>query len=329
MPVKYWSRAGLMLTDWCNASCACCYAGCGPDGRAWMTRDQALGIWRDLIDASPHGCRVHLTGGEVFARFDDLLDLCRAARSEGLGPLEAVETNGYWAEDADTVTRRLSALDAAGMGRLTVSTDPYHQQFVPMRRVRLLVEIAEQVLGPARVRVRWRDWLSDGYDLTELDGDQAAGVLAAWAAKGRDRLTGRAADGLDGEMVLKDASEYDDNPCKERILRGRHVHVSPTGDIWPATCIGIVVGNALDRSIAEIWADLDAGFDRMDVIGPLSVRGPVGLLEAALRHGFALRAEGYAGKCQLCFHLRRHLQTVGAGGGALGPATVYAVGGEK
>ena len=75
MPVKYWSRAGLMLTDWCNAACACCYANCDGRGSRWMAPDEVLAIWADLIAAAPGGCRVHLTGGEVFGRFEYLLDV--------------------------------------------------------------------------------------------------------------------------------------------------------------------------------------------------------------------------------------------------------------
>jgi len=324
MPVKHWSRAGLMLTDWCNATCACCYANCGPAGRTWMPPADAIAIWRSLAEASPHGCRVHLTGGEVFGRFDYLLELCLAARREGLAPLEAIETNGYWAEDAADVRQRLEALDAAGMGRLTVSTDPYHQQYVPIDRVRLLVRIAERILGPDRVRVRFRDWLTDGFDLAEMPQAQAAEVLTRYAAAGRDRLTGRAAEGLDGRMPLKRAAEFDDKPCRERLLRGRHVHIAPTGEVWPATCVGIVVGNALDRPARDIWADLYARYDRLDVVGELSRRGPVGLLAAAEACGFIPRPEGYAGKCQLCFHLRRRLHRRGVYAAALGPANVYA-----
>ena len=39
MVVKYWSRAGIMLTDWCSAACACCYAACSPRGVQWLGVD--------------------------------------------------------------------------------------------------------------------------------------------------------------------------------------------------------------------------------------------------------------------------------------------------
>ena len=113
MPVKYWSFAGLMLTDWCNASCATCYLCCGPDGRAEMSVEFALDLWRQLIDACPHGCRIHLTGGEPFGRWERLIELCRRARDQGLGPLEKIETNAFWATDERIVRKRIAALDVA------------------------------------------------------------------------------------------------------------------------------------------------------------------------------------------------------------------------
>ncbi len=321
--MKYWSRAGLMLTDWCNAACACCYANCSPAGSTWLSTDQALAIWADLIAASAHGCRVHLTGGEVFGRFDDLIDLCTQAQRRALGPLEAVETNGFWATDPATVRSRVEALDGVGVERLTVSADPYHQQYVPIERPRLLVRVAEEVLGSDRVRVRWRRWLDEGRDTDSMSPDDRGAFFRAYASEGADRFTGRAADGLDGEIVLKPAAEFDDKPCRERILRGRHVHIAPSGDIWPATCIGIVVGNALDDGVARTWDRLYRQWNKMPLIEVLSRRGPGGLLDEARRVGFEPRPAGYAGKCQLCFHLRRYLHGAGLGDGCLGPAGVY------
>ncbi|MFW6154606.1 MAG: hypothetical protein ACOC95_05260 [Planctomycetota bacterium] len=290
-----------------------------------MTRDRALEVWAGLIDASPHGCRVHLTGGEVFLRFEFLLDLCRAARRAGLGPLEAIETNGGWATNEAEIRRRLAALDETGMGHLRISADPYHQQFVPIERPRRLARVAAEVLGAERVRVRWWPWLTDGYDLGGLPVGRRAEILARYAAGGADRLTGRAADGLDGQMQLRPAAAFDDNPCNEMLLRGRHVHVAPEGSVWPATCIGIVVGNALRRPVGTIWRDLAADKGAGSLVGTLCERGPVGLMELAFEKGFADRRAGWASKCQLCFHLRRHLAAATAAPDVLGPPWIYDV----
>ena len=99
MPVKYWSFAGIMLTYWCSARCRCCYLCCSPDRHERMTAEQAVEVWRQLRAASPHGCRVHLTGGEPFGDWELLIDVCRRAAREGLQPLEKVETNAFWATE--------------------------------------------------------------------------------------------------------------------------------------------------------------------------------------------------------------------------------------
>ena len=316
-----------MLTDWCSAACACCYASCSPDGQRWLAVDGAVAVWADLIDASPHGCRIHLTGGEVFGRYEHLLAVCREARRRGLGPLESVETNGFWASDEALVRDRLLALDDAGMGRLTISADPYHQQFVPIDRARRLARVAEKVLGSQRIRVRWRDWLAEGSDTHTMSPPERADLFTRYAARGRDRFTGRAARGLDRAILLRAAADFDDNPCGERLLRGRHVHVAPGGQVWPATCVGIVVGNALAESASEIWRALSGRWAESPIVGPLSRRGPVGLLDLGRQTGFAPRRQGYADKCQLCYDLRRHLQQLPEMAERLGPAEVYAVSG--
>lgn len=322
MPVKHWSRAGLMLTDWCCASCACCYANCSPGRGRWMTVEQAVGIWQDLAAASPHGCRVHLTGGEVFGRYDLLLEVCRTAHAQGL-ELEAVETNGFWADAPSLVRSRLAELDAAGMGRLVISADPFHQQYVPIERPRLLAAVAEDALGRSRVRVRWADWLAEGFDTAQLSRWRRDEVFAEYAAGGRDRLVGRAAEALTGRLKLKPPSEYDDNPCGNRLLRGRHVHVAPGGEIWPATCVGIVAGNALREGVSAVWKALSEQAEQAAVIGPLSVRGPVALLDEACQADCRVLSCGYASKCHLCYRLRQALRLAGRHDQRLGPAEVY------
>ncbi|MDY7011956.1 MAG: radical SAM protein, partial [Planctomycetota bacterium] len=125
MPVKHWSFAGLMLTYWCNARCASCYVCSSPSDAGDMTVESALAFWEGLQNASPHGCRIHIGGGEPFGRWEILIELLQQAKSAGLGPLEAVETNAFWACDEKIIRERLAALDEAGMDRLTISADPY------------------------------------------------------------------------------------------------------------------------------------------------------------------------------------------------------------
>jgi hypothetical protein len=322
MPVKYWSFAGLMLTYWCNASCASCYLCCSPARQEEMPVETALRFWRSLIEAGPHGCRIHISGGEPFGDWPRLIEICRRAKAEGLGRLQKVETNAFWATDADVVRDRLGALDAAGMERLVISTDPYHQQFVPIRRCRLAAQVAEEVLGRHRVQVRWQDWLTEGTDTDSLSDSRRADVFARYALGGRDRLSGRAADRLAPLLSCKPAAEFADKPCREALLRSRHVHVGPAGRLMPGTCAGIVLGTVGPESLSEVWHRLDADHAERPIVGRLAAGGPFELLAQAVRDGFEPR-EGYADKCHLCWDVRRWMARHRLGGAELGPAWMY------
>ncbi len=339
MPVKHWSFAGLLLTYWCNARCASCYVCSSPQCTGDMAVEDGLALWEGLVCASPHGCRIHLSGGEPFGRWEALIALARAAGREGLGPLEAVETNAFWATDEKDVRDRLGALDDAGMGRLTVSADPYHQQFVPIERVRLAARVGEEALGARRVQVRWRDWAAAGYDTSCLEPLRRWELFARYAAIGRDRLVGRAAVELAGLLQLRPASVFADSPCGDRLLRCRHVHVDAAGTVCPGTCAGIVLGRAGKAStIGQIWrrlADRFADMDEMaaagspdeqggeDVLAILVQAGPGGLMKLAQGEGYTIRSAGYAGKCHLCWDVRRWLFDNGFFPGQLGPECVY------
>jgi len=323
MPVKYWSFAGLLLTYGCNARCASCYVCSGPSAGGDMTVEAGLRLWAGLQAASPHGCRIHIGGGEPFGRWDALIDLARQAQAAGLGPLEAVETNAYWATDESIVRDRLGALDAAGLGRLTISADPYHQQFVPIERVRLAERVGREVLGPARVRVRWRDWADGAVDVAAMASSERRALFAAWARRGRDRFTGRAAAEIAPHLPLNPPAAFADNPCGQRLLRSRHVHVDGDGIVCPGTCAGIVLGRAKSpESVGAIWRALARDHARLDVIGPLVRTGPVALMAEAERCGYRAR-DGYAGKCHLCYDVRRYLFGHGHYRDRLGPGVVY------
>jgi pyruvate-formate lyase-activating enzyme len=326
MPVKHWSFAGLLLTYWCNAHCASCYVCSSPESGGpgqEMSVETGLAMWEGLQRASPHGCRIHIGGGEPFGRWETLIDLARQAKQAGLGPLEAVETNAFWADNEQIVRDRLAALDATGMGRLTISADPYHQQFVPIERPRLAARVAAQVLGDNRVRVRWRDWLADGFDTDKLDPAARRTVFARYLEKRRDRIVARAAEQLADNLELKPAAAFADTPCSEPLLRSRHVHVDGAGRICPGTCAGIILGTADGAdAVGRIWQELWREHSRLDIIGPLARAGPIALLDMAEELGYKTRI-GYAGKCHLCWDIRRWLCQAGRFKDRLGPESVY------
>lgn len=282
----------------------------------------AVRVWEELIRACPHGCRVHLTGGEPFRSWERLIEVCRAAKASGLGPLESVETNAFWASDAGVVRDRLAALDEAGMGKLVISADPYHQQFVPIERPRLLARVGQEVLGGHRVQVRWRDWLEGGTDTASLAPGERAELLGRYAATGRERIAGRAAAELSAGLQQRTPAQLADMPCSETLLRAKHVHVAPDGSVMPGTCGGLLLGRCDHERIDDMWRRLEQDWAGRAFVGALARGGPVALLESATAAGF-VPAPTYAAKCHLCWSIRSFLHGRGLGLGELGPAWVY------
>lgn len=327
MVVKYFSRAGLMLTDACNAACASCYLHCKPIEAHWMSTEMAVGIWAGLVRLSPHGCRVHVTGGEPFIDYGRLIEILRAAKKEELRA-DSVETNGVWATDDAIIRERLGALNDAGMRCLAISADPFHQEFVPIERVRRLAATAKDILGPGRVRVRWEDWLRDGQDVQGMNKKQRDAVFREWIATGRDRINGRAALTLADYLPLQPAETFAGQNCREGLLRSRHVHIGPDGNIIPGVCAGLSVGKLIppwEESVSNHWYRLAEDYQKRPILGRLIEAGPTALLTLTQELGLPVpqTQKGFASKCHLCYCARTALTATGDSPEELAPREHY------
>ena len=285
-----------------------------------MSVSDALIYWQSLESmAGPHA-KVHLTGGEPFSNWPALLGILQAAHAEGLVAHE-LETNASWCTTPQLARQRCLQLKQLDIGRLVVSCDVYHQQFVPFQRVRLLVQVAQDVLGLERVRIRWRDFFADPVDINSLDqADCQRFFRRSWQTH-RDRLTGRAARMIAPLLDLHPPETFADRDCYKSIFASRHVHIDPAGNVFPGVCAGLVLGNVGHRPLAQIWADLVHTED--EILLTLSRSGPYGLLSIANGLGFKTSDAGFADKCHLCAEVRSFLSRTGKFEPTIGPAQCY------
>jgi MoaA/NifB/PqqE/SkfB family radical SAM enzyme len=158
---KLWRSAGLLLTYKCNASCEFCYYNCSPEKGGLMPVRTCIAAWRSLKMLAGEGAKIHLTGGEPFLYWDHLIAILKEGKKQNLGPVDMVETNGFWAKDDQLVTDRLHTLIDLGVQRLKISVDPFHQEYVDIEPVRRLAHKAREVLGMDRVLVRWEKYLTE------------------------------------------------------------------------------------------------------------------------------------------------------------------------
>ncbi|MBU0638238.1 MAG: radical SAM protein [Planctomycetes bacterium] len=322
-----WEYAGLLLTYRCSARCAFCYVYSGPERGGCLPISDALTVWRGLEQlATDHGklMRIHLAGGEPFLDWPHLASLVRAARNAGLSSVEKIETNGFWATSDGLTRARLELLDALNVGQLIISTDVYHQEFVPLERVRRCVEIARRVLGRGRVRVRWWEALHAPLAVPDLSPNERELAYRAALARHRDRLTGRAAEWLAHLLPCHPAEEFRGQQCVREVLQSRHVHIDPYSNVFPGVCNGIILGNVRERGVADLWHDLSRHWRKHVVVNAVATGGSYGLMCLAQRLGYRARPDGYASKCHLCSHVRQFLVDHGHWPDYVGPRDCYA-----
>ena len=319
--LKLWRSAGLLLTYKCNCACEFCYYNCSPDKGGLMPVDTAINAWRSLKVLAGDSAKVHITGGEPFLYWDHIQDVLEQAQKQNLGKVDLIETNGFWATNEKIVRQRIKRLDELGMNRFKVSTDPFHQEYVDIEPVRRLADIANEILGPERLLVRWQKYLDNPVDMKSLSQAELEQQYINAVKDYPCRFTGRTSGKLAELVASKSIESLAAMNCKSDFLSAKGVHIDPFGNVFSGTCSGIIVGNINQTPLEDIWKQF---YPRSrDLIGTLFNKGPCGLLAEAEEQGYK-RAEFYAGKCHLCASIRQFFFDNRLEKSILGPAECYA-----
>jgi MoaA/NifB/PqqE/SkfB family radical SAM enzyme len=322
---KLWRSAGLLLTYKCNCACEFCYYNCSPEKNGLMPVDKAISAWKSLRILAGDSAKIHITGGEPFLYWDHLQEVLREAKSEKLGRVDLIETDGFWATSEKITRQRLKRLDELGMDRLKISTDPFHQEYVDLEPVQRLANIATEILGSGRVLVRWRKYLENPIESKgNLRTAPAAEREQMYISAMNDypcRFTGRAAGKLAQLVASKPIEALASTNCKSDFLAAKGVHIDPFGNVFSGTCSGIIIGNVNQSDLQDIWKQFHPA--RNEFINTLFNKGPYGLLAEAEKQRYK-RSEFCADKCHLCTSIRQFLFNKGLEKPTIGPAECYA-----
>jgi MoaA/NifB/PqqE/SkfB family radical SAM enzyme len=298
---RLWRSAGLMLTYQCSAACRFCYYNCSPKPSPLMPVEMAIGAWQSLKNLAGEAASVHITGGEPFLNWQHLEAVIRAFKLEKLGLVEQVETNASWAVDSKTIRERLRVLDEFGMAKLKISCDPFHQEFVPIERVRLLAVVAEEVLGKERVLVRWEKYLTTE-DTVESKIKNLKSKIVECLRDYPCRFTGRAGGELAELTADKTIEDLAAKTCCKSFLAAKGVHIDPLGNVFSGVCSGIILGNVGANPLEQIWKQID--WRNNEFVDILFASGPAGMLEKAVNLGYKKRRY-YGSGCHLCTSIRQ------------------------
>lgn len=121
---------GIQVTNRCNMTCEHCITSSGP------REDGELG-WDDIEPAirgaAPYVDGVCVTGGEPLLRRELTLAIIRLTRELGL--VASIVTNGSWARSPSAAQQTVADLADAGLDRLAVSYDRFHNSRLTNRTV--------------------------------------------------------------------------------------------------------------------------------------------------------------------------------------------------
>ena len=255
------------------------------------------------------GRDLHFGGGEPFFDYKHLIQCFEVAREEGMLPLGKLETNGFWCKSEGMARERLTEIKGFGVLELVLSSDAFHQEFVPVETVQRAYRIGREILGEKAVRVNIQDFLDDPIDMMKLTVKEKMDVFREVLQKHSWRLVGRAAKTL-AHLVKKHPKEtFAKDRCAWKLLGKRSIHIDPYGNVFPSICSGIILGNAKKKPLSEILRTFESREHPM--LKTLAERGPLPLLEEAIRHGFQEDGEGYVSKCHLCFAVRGFFEEKG------------------
>ena len=135
------SDVGLVMTEQCPVGCSHCLASSTmqvPD----LPSLEAHLTWITKVSRVDRCKAIAITGGEPFLYFPRLLQVVDGCRTRGLRA--TVVTSAYWATSGEIAAGRLRALAHAGLTGITVSTDEYHEESIPLVNVSRVLHAAKE-----------------------------------------------------------------------------------------------------------------------------------------------------------------------------------------
>lgn len=117
----------------CPIKCKYCGAECGPEQTDRLTLEDMIAVI-DTVYSYGKLELVVFTGGEPFLLGRDLKAAVEYSAKKGL--LTRIVTNAYWAKSHKIAEKVISNYKTAGLTEINLSCDDYHQEFIPLDRIK-------------------------------------------------------------------------------------------------------------------------------------------------------------------------------------------------
>ena len=261
-------NVGLFLTYHCQAACAHCIVRAGPDRHEEMSLNDARDWIRQIASYRNHYVYVlSLTGGEPFSNRKLLRDVMEAAVESKF--FVSLVTNAFWATTRHKAKQLLESLPTISF--ISISTDSYHQEYVPFDRVKNAIWAARDCGIPYYISVVTEDESAPEYkrltsELVQITAPgsirtgitfplgRAAEVSAQLRYRNTDQAPKEACQAASSPCIFPDARVYG---CIGPLIDLRHDHP-------------LLLGNLRESSVSEIFdrAETSVGLHALRLWGP-------------------------------------------------------------
>jgi organic radical activating enzyme len=298
-----------------------CVTSSSPQRKEKMSLDEA----KEYIDQTTPFSSIEwisLNGGEPLIHYKEILELLRLAKSKR--KKIKISTNGFWAENPSEARRVVRELKACGLNFMSLSTDMYHQEFVPLENIRFCVDALEDMNLMSEVTIIYdKESLADAYRLASFfgveDDKPTVGKIEFFdknslSNSGRKNVSvnisplqpfGRGKN-LSHLCLYQKKEQFKGSPCS---LVGQYPYVMPGGGVyWCCNLFrpenGFVdefqIGDLAHESLNEIVQRLYTN----SLVNLLAKQGPYSLYEQFSRMApERVHQDQFASVCDLCISL--------------------------
>lgn len=138
-------RLILVYTLKCNAACKICCFNCDPNQHAKMELAHATDYIKQAANNKVID-EISITGGEALLYKGEVETLI--ALSHDYQFKIYLTTNGFWANSIEDAYQVLSHLKKKGLSELNISTDEFHETYIPYQNIENLIIANEKVKLP-------------------------------------------------------------------------------------------------------------------------------------------------------------------------------------
>ena len=302
--IKRLISGGLITNYFCTSRCRHCLYNCSP---AWEKNYITPQVAEENLQSVLQlGCTaVHIGGGEPLLRPEKLAAVLDVAAAVGVN-VDYVETNSSWFKDEDSAVATLSQLREKGLQTLLVSISPFHNEFIPLAKIKGVIDAAR------KAGIGIFPWVSDFFaDLSKLDTTGTHSLAEYEALFGPEymaqlpqrywiHLGGRALKTFRPYFAEKSAEQILNEfagSCAAELTNTGHFHLDLFGNYIPGLCAGLSIKRKdLSRPITT---------EPYPVLSTLFAKGIRGLFEMARKtFDYTPAKKHYINKCDLCTEIR-------------------------